>query len=212
MEERKQEERNQKWGLKEWAEVCGIIGIFLVILGLVFGDNWYQRWRDTPPAPHASRAPEPSPTPLAEPSDQPSDTLPYRQPEVGSAPVETRPSTEPDKEKPQPSPSAPSIVTTPPPSEPLPPSARTSEPAISKPLFLLGRWRLSDESCLDARQFSVTDGIIEISDSRRALFYTSRILQTSRAEVTVSDGSRFVLDGGKLHHVDSKKYIVYFRC
>jgi hypothetical protein len=86
------------------------------------------------------------------------------------------------------------------------PTAATSPASqflASRARILVGSWRLAGESCADARQFKITNGVLEVLESNGDMIYSARIAAVDGQIVVVTggNGGRFRRTGRRLDYV-----------
>lgn len=198
--------KEQKWGLHEIAALATIAALVLAIAVFVFGDNLYGRWNES----------EPNPTPVELPVARPSSSVAPALVEGIGESIKPAPKVEatvqPNKDEASSTPSDLEAPLTFPPPEAVMPERSHSEPAESKLSFLLGNWRLSDESCLRTRRFSMTGEVLEVHYVNGILLYSGIITRVDGSEVWMGDNSRFILKGEDLHHVTTQSTDIFLRC
>ena len=201
--------------LTKLAEIATILGLVVALIGLALV------MRDQPgeQGPNSGDSPPPVSVPTAERSAPAAGGRPSTE-SGGADPVS--PATEgPAAAEPGAEP-RPTVV---PHSQPLAPTPQgrpvatairpAQLPISAQAAFLLGRWRLSGESCADARSFRITDDVLEVLESNGNMIYSGRIqpIDNRSARVSGGSGGHFARNGRRLtYDPDSGRGQIFELC
>ncbi|HEX9964431.1 MAG TPA: hypothetical protein VGB04_05550 [Allosphingosinicella sp.] len=185
--------------LTRLAEIATVLALVVALIGLVvmMRDRPTQHEGMPDPIPGSGQAPiQPDTAAGSTVSTEPAvDPVSPSDPEPAPAESDTRQTPAPPGRTPAPVEA---------PREPPVAAAATpiSVPMKTQAAFLLGHWRLSGESCADARKFKITGDVLEVLESNGELIYSGGIRPTGEMSARISGGSggHFVRQGRRLNY------------